>query len=174
LITRGNVIAIEPAFTIDLGLAYKTDWKDFSFAVMLQKFGGNSSLKGDYLEVDFNRNGVPLESYVSASVFRLGFSMVPLKWDKKSLAVDFELEHPSDNAENFRLGLEFEYLKLLYFRAGYKMNVAGHSWPVFGLGVRSHIGAHDLFIDYAAVPTDHLGYQQTLGLSFTINNDTRD
>lgn len=161
-------------FTIDLGFAYQTDWKDLSFAVMLQNFGGNSTLKGDYLEVDFNRNGVPLENYVSSSVFRLGFSLVPLKRDKHSLIFDFELDHPSDNAENFRVGLEFEYLKLLYFRAGYKMNVLGHDWPVFGVGVKTHLGVHTLHIDYAAVPTNHLGYQQTLGLSFTINNDKRE
>lgn len=161
-------------FTIDLGFAYQTDWKDLSFAVMLQNFGGNSTLKGDYLEVDFNRNGVLLDNYVSSSVFRLGASMVPYKRKNQSLALDFELQHPSDNAENFRIGAEFEYLNLLFFRAGYKLNVAGHNWPVFGVGVRTHIGAHDLFIDYAAVPTNHLGYQQSLGLSFTINNDTRE
>jgi len=161
-------------FTIDLGFAYQTDWKDFSFAVMLQNFGGNSTLKGDYLEVDFNRNGVPLDNYVSSSVFRLGFSMVPFKRDKQSLAVNFELQHPSDNAENFRIGLEYEYLKLIYFRAGYKMNVEGHKWPVFGLGVRTHVGVHKLVFDYAAVPTSHLGFQNTLGLSFTINNDKRE
>ena len=141
---------------------------------MLQNFGGNSTLKGDYLEVDFNRNGVPLDNYVSSSVFRLGFSMVPYKRDKYSLAFQFELQHPSDNAENFRVGLEFEYMKLLYFRAGYKMNVLGHQYPVFGVGVRTHVGAHKLLIDYAAVPTNNLGYQQSLGLSFTINNDKRE
>ena len=161
-------------FTLDLGLAYQTDWNDFAFAVMLQNFGGNSTLKGDYLEVDFNRNGVPLDNYVSASVFRLGFSMVPYKRDKHSLTVDFELQHPSDNAENFRVGLEFEYLKLFYFRGGFKMNVLGHKYPVFGVGVRTHVGAHKLMIDYAAVPTNHLGFQQSLGLSFTINNDKRE
>ena len=161
-------------FTIDLGFAYQTDWKDLSFAVMLQNFGGNSTLKGDYLEVDFNRSGVPLESYVSASVFRLGFSLVPIQRDQYSIAFDFELQHPSDNAENFRLGAEFEYMKLFFFRAGYKLNVEGHTWPVFGAGVKTHLGVHALKIDYAAVPTNHLGFQHTLGLSFTVNNDKRE
>lgn len=161
-------------FTIDLGLAYQTDWKDFSFAVMLQNFGGNSTLKGDYLEVDFNRSGVPLESYVSASVFRLGFSVKPIKKEQYSISFEFELQHPSDNAENFRLGAEFEYMELFFFRAGYKLNVAGHSWPVFGAGVKTHIGVHSFKIDYAAVPTNNLGFQHSLGLSFTINNDKRE
>ncbi len=161
-------------FTLDLGFAYQTDWRNLSFAVMLQNFGGNSTLQGDYLEVDFNRNGVALENYVSASVFRLGFSMLAYEKEHHSLTFDFELQHPSDNAENFRLGLEFEYLKLFYFRGGYKINVLGHNWPVFGAGVRTHIGSHKLMIDYAAVPTNHLGYQQSLGLSFTINNDKRE
>lgn len=161
-------------FTIDLGFAYQTDWKNLSFAVMLQNFGGSSTLQGDYLEVDFNRNGVALENYVSASVFRLGFSMLAYEREHHSLTFDFELQHPSDNAENFRLGLEFEYLELFYFRGGYKINVSGHNWPVFGAGVRTHIGSHKLLIDYAAVPTNHLGFQQSLGLSFTLNNDKRE
>ena len=160
-------------FTIDLGFSYQTDWKDLSFAVMLQNFGGNSTLKGDYLEVDFNRSSIGLENYVSSSVFRLGFSMLAYKKEHHSLTFDFELQHPSDNAENFRLGLEFEYLKLLYFRGGYRVNVAGNNWPVFGAGVRTHLGSHKLLIDYAAVPTNSLGFQQSLGLSFTINNDKR-
>jgi len=161
-------------FTIDLGFAYQTDWKDLSFAVMLQNFGGNSTLKGDYLEVDFNRGGVPLESYVSASVFRLGFSMIPIKRKQYSISFNFELQHPSDNAENFRIGSEFEYMNLFFFRAGYKMNVAGHSWPVFGAGVKTHLGVHEFKIDYAAVPTNNLGFQHTIGLSFTVNNDKRE
>ncbi len=160
-------------FTIDLGFAYQTDWKDLSFAVMLQNFGGNSTLKGDYLEVDFNRSGIPLESYVSASVFRLGASFVPIKREQYSIAFDFELQHPSDNAENFRFGAEFEYMNLFFFRAGYQLNVLDHSWPVFGVGVKTHVGVHSLKFDYAAVPTNHLGFQHTLGLSFTVNNDQR-
>jgi hypothetical protein len=159
---------------IDLGFAYQTDWKDFSFAVMLANFGGNSTLKGDYLEVDFNRTGIPLDNYTSASVFRVGLSFVPFKWDKYSITTNFELDHPSDNAENFRLGAEFEYMELVYFRAGYKINVADHHYPVFGLGVRSRIGAHPLKIDYAAVPTGHLGFQHALGLSFTLNKEKRE
>lgn len=161
-------------FNIDLGFTYQTDWKDFSFAVMLNNFGGNSTLQGDYLEVDFNRSDIGLDNYTSASVFRMGFSFVPYKADKYSIRGNFEWDHPSDNAENFRLGAEFEYMELLYFRAGYKINVADHHYPVFGLGVRSRIGAHPLKIDYAAVPTGHLGFQHALGLSFTINKDKRD
>ena len=90
-------------FTLDLGFAYQTDWRDLSFAVMLQNFGGNSTLQGDYLEVDFNRNGVALENYVSASVFRLGFSMLAYEKEHHSLTFDFELQHPSDNAEKFQI-----------------------------------------------------------------------
>ncbi len=161
-------------FTLDLGLAYQTDWRELAFAVMLQNFGGTSTLKGDYLEVDLNRSGVPLESYASASVFRLGFSFMTYERKKHGLRFMFELDHPSDNAENFRLGLEFNYVKILYLRAGYTFNFDGHSWPVFGVGVRTHLGVHYLYIDYAAVPTNNLGFQHTFGLSFTLNKDERE
>jgi len=160
--------------TADLGFLYSTDFKDLKFAVLIQNFGGNSSLNGDFLEVNFNRNAVvELENYTVPTVFKMGMSLVPWTQDKHSLLVSWQLDHPNDNAENIRLGAEYNYLDLFYVRAGYKVNVAGQQYPSFGLGLRSRIGAHPLHINYASNPTNYLGIQHSLGLSFTFNNDKR-
>lgn len=161
--------------TADLGFAYQTDWKDLSFAVMLQNFGGNSSLNGKFLQVDFNRDpqNIPLDNYTVPTLFKLGASLIPYKRKDHSLLLSFDLNHPNDNAENFRLGTEFEYLKLLFLRAGYKFNVKGQNWPSFGLGVRHRIGGHPLMLDYAVNPTNYLGVQHVVGISFTFNKMER-
>lgn len=161
--------------TADLGFAYQTDWKKLAFAVMLQNFGGNSSLSGDFLEVNFNRNvtNIGLENYTVPTVFKLGASFVPYEKERQSLRLAFDLNHPNDNAENFRLGAEYEYLKLLFLRAGYRFNVAGQTFPTMGLGVRSRIGGHPLKIDYGVNITNYMGTQHVVGLSFTLNNDKR-
>ncbi len=158
----------------DLGFLYSTDFKDLNFAVVLQNFGGNSSLSGDDLEVTFNRVGNPsTDNYTIPTIFKLGASMVPYKTDNYALLVSFELNHPSDNAENYRIGAEFDYRDLFFLRGGYKLNVAGQSWPTFGVGVRHQVGAHPFRIAYAANPTNFLGVQHSLSLSFSINKMER-
>lgn len=155
----------------DLGFLYTTDWKDLSFAVMIQNFSGNSSLSGDYLEVDFNRPGVALGEYTAPTVFRMGASLTVYEKEQHKITGAFELDHPNDNAENFRFGAEYIYKNLLFFRAGYKFNVAGQSLPSFGGGVRHRVGGHPLFLNYAVMPTNYMGVQHLVGLSFNINKD---
>lgn len=159
----------------DVSFLYYTDYKDLKFAVMIQNFGGNSSINGDELQTTFNRPD-PIEpsDYSVPTVFSLGTSMVPWKKDNQSLLVSAQLNHPNDNAENYRLGVEYEYLKLLYLRAGYKINVSGQKFPSFGFGLRHRIGGHPLQINYAANPTEFLGLLHTVGLSFTLNDMNRD
>jgi hypothetical protein len=158
----------------DVSFLYKTDYKDLNFAVMIQNFGGSSSIDGDDLPVDFNRNLSPTANeYSVPTVFSLGASIVPWKSKKQSLLLALQLNHPSDNAENYRVGLEYEYMKLFYVRAGYMLNVASQSLPTFGFGLRHRVGAHPLHFNYAANPTDFLGMQHTVGVSFGINKMDR-
>ena len=142
---------------------------------MIQNFGGSSSIDGDGIPVDFNRNGNPTaDNYSVPTVFSLGASIVHWNVKKQSLLVALQLNHPSDNAENYRIGLEYEYMKLLYVRAGYMLNVSSQSLPTFGFGLRHRIGAHPLFLNYAANPTDFLGVQHTIGFAFGINKMGRE
>ena len=53
------------------------------------------------------------------------------------------------------------------------MNVKGQAYPTMGVGVRTNIGAHSLFIDYATNPTEYLGWQHLIGLNFNINRMER-
>ena len=85
--------------------------------------------------------------------------------------VSFELQHPNDNAENFRFGAEYAYLKLLFIRAGYRINVEGKPFPSMGLGVRHRVGGHPLYLNYSVLPTQVLGTQHLVGLGFSINKD---
>ena len=159
---------------LDLGFLYKTDFKDLKFAVTLENFGVNSKLKGDYKpDTSFNNNPVRLESYPAPTLFKIGVSMVPIRHEDKSLTVIAQLDHPNDNAENIRLGAEFEYKELLYLRAGYKINVKDQVLPTGGVGLRTKVGRHPLMIDYAVDPTLYLGWIHRVGVSFQLNNKDR-
>lgn len=153
---------------LDLGFLYRTDFKDLKFAVMLQSFGTNSKLKGNSDASAFNPKPLTLSSYPAPTVFQLGVSIVPWKTNDKSLTVSVQLNHPGDNAENIRIGTEFEYKKILFIRAGYKINVKDQPYPVAGVGLRARIGRHPLNIDYSFDPTRYLGMIHRIGLSLNI------
>lgn len=161
---------------VDLGFMYKTDYKDLRFAVALEHFGPNSSLKGgDRAPVDFNRrNGIPVDNYPLPTMFKMGVSMVPLKREDYSLLTSVQLNHPNDNAENIRLGAEFNYKDLFFARAGYKVSVAGETFPTVGLGVQVPWGRYGLRIDYGANPTNYLGLQHMIGVSLAIDKPTKE
>jgi hypothetical protein len=156
---------------VDVSFLYYTDYKDLKFAVMVQNFGGNSALSGDEVQVSFNRdlNSLELQDYTVPTVFKLGASIVPLKKDRYSLTTAIQLNHPNDNAENYRVGLEFEYMKLLFVRSGIKLNIEGQGYPTFGLGVRANVAGFPIHIDYAANPTEYFGFQHMIGLSMAFN-----
>ena len=50
--------------------------------------------------------------------------------------VAIQLEHPNDNSENIRIGVEYAYLNLIFLRTGYKINVLGQKAPTFGAGFK--------------------------------------
>lgn len=162
--------------TVDVAFLYETDLKDLQFAVMVQNFGGNSSLKSDDddLPVIFNREtGVDLDASTVPTIFKMGASFKPYKTEQQSLLVALQLNHPNDNTENYRIGAEYEYMKLVYIRAGYKINVRDRDYPTFGFSYRARIGSHPLYIDYGANPTNYLGIQHTFGLRLNLINDER-
>lgn len=165
---------IDHTAAVDLGFLYRTDFRDLQFAILLQNFGTNSSLSGDFLALDFNRTPPSLGTNAPATVFKIGISAKALEIDEHGLTAGMQLNHPSDNAENIRIGFEYDYREFLFIRTGYKLNVVGQNLPTFGAGVKTHIGRHPLQIDYAINPSQFLGLQHIAGISFTLNNKSRD
>jgi hypothetical protein len=162
------------ALNVDLGFLYKTDYKDLKFAVLVRNFGSGTSLTGDYLASSFNRTpGTTLDKSTLPNVFSMGLSMVPWKIERHSILVAFQLNHPNDNSENYRFGAEYNYMDILMIRTGYKISVQGQTLPTFGFGLRMMMGAHPLFIDYAANPTNYIGVQHQIGLRFNLNKSER-
>jgi len=154
------------ALTADIGFLYKTDFKDLRFAVVLQHFGGNTSLSANEIKVEYNRNGILLEQYTVPTVFRMGLSMVPWEKNGRKLRALAELRHPNDNSENIRLGVEYELKKMIQLRAGYKISVKDQNWPAFGLGYRMNTSGRPLMLSYALNPTNHMGMQHHFGLNY--------
>ncbi len=165
---------IDHTAAVDLGFLYRTDFKALQFAILLQNFGTNSSLSGDFLELNFNRNEYDLSDNSPATVFKIGMSLKPIETEEHVLTTGIQLNHPNDNAENIRIGAEYGYRDLLFLRGGFKLNVLGQNLPTMGAGVKTRIGRHPLRVDYAINPTNFLGIQHSAGISFTLNKVSRD
>ncbi len=161
---------------VDLGFLYNTDFKDLKFAVAIKNFGGNSTLKGNVeLDTTFSNKPLSLESYPAPTVFQLGLSIVP--WqnadESQSLTTHLQLNHPNDNSENIRVGVEYAYRNLLFLRAGYKINVADQPFPTAGVGLRMRMGAFPFRFDYAFEQLQFLGPIHRIGLGIDFASETR-
>ncbi|MEX2596781.1 MAG: PorV/PorQ family protein [Salibacteraceae bacterium] len=158
----------------DLGFLYSTDVKDLKFGIVVHNFGGNSILSGDEVMVDFNRKPLSLDKYSLPTIFRLGASMKPWKTDMQSLMLAVQLEHPNDNSENIRIGVEYAFKNLFFVRAGYKLNVKGENLPTMGFGYKARFGRNTMMVNYGVNATQYLGTLHAFGLDFMINNDKRE
>jgi len=160
-------------FALDLGFLYKTDFKDLRFAVFLQNFGPNSSLGGTLPATTFVPSGSEaIDAYPFSGQFKMAISIVPYKTEYNKLTAILQLNHPNDNAENIALGLEYCYSKILFLRAGYKINVKDQDFPSVGFGLVTHIGKNPLHIDYTVSTGNTLSLVHTLGVGVYFNNKT--
>ncbi len=159
---------VDNTAVIDLGFLYETDIKELRFAVLVQNFGPTTTLSG-FREIDttFNSRPITLDAYPAPTVFKLGLSLVPYRseGDQHVITTLAQLNHPNDNAENIRLGVEYAYRQLLFLRMGYKINVDDQRLPTAGLGLRMRLGRHPMMLDYAFDPLQFLGIVHRIGLS---------
>jgi len=161
---------------VDLGTWYWTGLGSTRFAVAIANFGSDVAPSGTVTQF----NGTQLSTFQSFSVpteFRLGFAFEPLQTDDHMLTTSIQLNHPNDNAENVRLGLEYSFRKTFYFRAGIKRTIGqqllgedltSEENYALGAGVLVPIGLSVIGADYAFANFSRLGTVNRISLSFTL------
>jgi hypothetical protein len=115
------------------------------------------------------------QSFSPPTGFKIGFAFEPLEDEVQKLTASVQLNHPNDNAENFRLGVEYGWDKWLFLRLGVKRTVGD---PLFGasrrsaddfscgLGVLVPVGPTDIQFDYAYTHFNELGAVHRVSLEF--------
>lgn len=155
---------------VDVGFIYKTDYKNLRFGVFLQNFGPNSMATGNYNPFNFTGKQLATDGFSTPTVFKFGTSMVPYKKDLHSIAVAAELNHPGDNSSCIRLGAEYNYSDLLFFRAGYGFNLHDYTAPTAGVGLRTVVKSQVLHLNYAFAMMNAWGVNHNIGLSVLLHN----
>jgi hypothetical protein len=160
---------------VDLGTYYWTGLGSTRFAVVITNFGADVAPQGTV--ADFS--GQPTSTFQAFSlptVFKLGLAFEPLEDDQHRLTASVQLNHPNDNAENLRFGLEYGWQKTAFLRLGLKRTIgqrllgedatSEESYSV-GAGVRVCVLGESVAADYAFAQFSRLGAVHRISLAFS-------
>ena len=163
------------AVLIDLGTYYSMGIGSSRFSVVVTNFGNNVKPSGSVN----NGRGESVKTFQDFSpptMFKLGFAFEPYQDEDNRLTASIQLNHPNDNAENVRLGFEYEFEKIFFLRTGVKRTIGesilGKPTSTaedvsFGAGVRFPLGFTDANMDYAYTNFNDLGVVHRISVSVT-------
>jgi hypothetical protein len=147
---------------VDLGTYYWTGLSTTRFSVVVNNFGGELKPTGQVIRYG-GYNVTDFQSFSPPTLFKIGFAFEPVDIDQHRLTASIQLNHPNDNAENVGLGLEYGWNKIIFFRAGYKINVDEENFSL-GAGAMVPLNFTDLNFDYAFVNFKNLGATHRISL----------
>jgi len=163
------------SFMVDLGTYYWTGLGSTRFAVVIANFGADASPSGSVP----GPGGSPIEEFQTFSlptVFRLGIAIDPIDSEDHLLTASLQLDHPNDNAEHIRLGLEYSWRRMVFARLGIKRTVdqavfgedltTAESYAL-GFGVRVPLSLSTIGADYALSDFGRLGPVHRMTVAFT-------
>lgn len=163
------------AVLVDIGTYYMMGIGSSRFSVVVTNFGNNVKPAGSAV----TGSGVSVSSFQDFSpptMFKLGYAFEPWQDETNRLTVSVQLNHPNDNAENVRLGGEYEFDRMLFLRAGVKRTIGeslfGRSTSSaedvsFGAGVRIPLGITTANVDYAYTNFNELGTVHRISVALT-------
>jgi hypothetical protein len=153
---------------LDLGTYYQTNFKGIRFAVTLTNFGQQVKPAGTYIYTNPAGDQITksYQSFSPPTIFRIGMAMNLLSNDQSRWQGSVQLDHPTDNAESFSFGTEYEWSKLIFLRGGYKLNNDSQSYSL-GIGLRFKILSSDSALDYAFSSVGDLGHSDTFSLRWS-------
>jgi hypothetical protein len=159
----------------DLGTYYMTGLGSTRIGVVVSNFGSDITPNGEVTSVA----GETISSFQSFSpptVFKVGFAFEPYRTDRHRFTTSIQLNHPNDNSEDVRLGIEYAWNNWLMLRAGLKRTV-GESWLAknqksaddysFGIGLVAPLSFTTLSFDYAYTNFNELGAVHRISCAMT-------
>lgn len=144
---------IERALAADIAAAYRGDFRDFKFAMMIGNLGS---------DVQFVSESYPLPVH-----FTFGLSMNAIESTDHIVTIASSAQKPNDGQPVGQIGVEYAFQSLLYLRGGYRINYDSARYA-FGGGLRYGIGALGMRIDYAYSSFTGLGVAHRFGIGFEI------
>ena len=160
---------------VDLGTFYWTGLGSTRFAVVISNFGSDVKPKGSVNQFG-GANVSDFQSFSLPTVFKLGVAMEAYEAEDQKLTASIQLNHPNDNSEHFRLGLEYSYQNMFFLRGGVKRTIGQPLFGAdatseedlaFGAGVMVPVGFSTVNADYAFASFNRLGSVHRISVGFT-------
>jgi len=160
---------------IDIGTYYSMGLGSSRFSVVVSNFGNNVKPTG---EVVSGKGSVvsTFQDFSPPTMFKLGYAFEPYEDEDNRLTASIQLNHPNDNAENIRLGAEYEFVHTFFLRAGVKRTIGeslfGKSSSAaddisLGAGVRIPLEITVANFDYAFTNFNELGAVHRISIAVT-------
>lgn len=159
----------------DLGTYYATGLGSLRIGVVVTNFGSDVSPEGNVQLISGTAIG-DFQTFSPPTVFKFGVAMEPIETESIKFTTSLQLNHPNDNAENLRLGVEGTWENWLFLRAGVKRTIGEQLLGVdskssddlsLGVGVKAPAGITDVSFDYAWTNFNQLGAVHRVSLAFT-------
>jgi long-subunit fatty acid transport protein len=140
---------------VDFGTYYWTGLGTSRFSAVVTNFGNQISPNGSVM-VPGGQTVQQFQEFSPPTMFRFGFAFEPLMDETNILTISIQLNHPNDNSENICFGAEYGWMKMIFLRGGYKLNVEEQSISLGG-GLTTSIGSIAVGVDYSYVVYTNLG-----------------
>jgi hypothetical protein len=160
---------------VDLGTYYWMGLGSARFAVVISNFGADVSPQGNVTMFDGTTNST-FQSFSLPTIFKLGVALEPYEDDQNRFTTSIQLNHPNDNSEHLRFGMEYAWQNTFFVRAGVKRTIGqrlfrpdGTSEESFalGVGVRVPVLVSTVAADYAFANYGRLGSVHRITVAFT-------
>ncbi len=158
----GEVDTRASGLLFDFGIRYNTGFRSIQIASAIQNFGPDVTYA--------------VESYPVPLVFRVGIAadlvgpngLLMTSHEDNQLRAAFDIFHPNDYAQQMHFGMEYEFLRVLALRGGYKFNYDSDGLTLGG-GLRHSLGNVGLAVDYSfGSMGTYLGNVQRISLNVAV------
>ncbi len=159
----------------DLGTFYWTGLGSTRFAVVISNFGSDVTPKGSLTRWD-GASTASFQSFSLPTVFRLGLAFEPFQTDDQRVTTSIQLNHPNDNSEHFRVGLEYAFDNTLFLRGGFKRTIGqpllgedatSEEDFTLGAGFAAPVSMSKVTADYAFARFNRLGSVHRFSVAIT-------
>ncbi len=125
----------------DVGVHFDTGFKTTQVAASVQNFGPDIKYAED-------KTTVPLLFRVGIAADLIGENALLLEQEIGRLGMAFDIFQANDSDQQQHFGLEYEFMKTLVFRAGYKLNYELEGMTL-GFGLKQSLKDMKFAIDYS-------------------------
>jgi hypothetical protein len=159
----------------DLGTYYATGLGTSRIGVAVSNFGSDVKPTGQAALLDGSTVS-SFQSFSPPTVFKFGFAFEPYQTDEQRITTSIQLNHPNDNAEDVRFGIEYAWSDWLRLRGGLRRQVGGAWFTTnqnvsddysFGVGVVAPLPFTTVSFDYAYTNFNALGGVHRISCSLT-------